>query len=83
MSKPTPVQGVRGYARFAWDVVRDIAGPATKPIQLSWREAMRILRKSVAPALWERLVGFCIFVLALAILYIGLQLTRLWRLLAG
>jgi hypothetical protein len=47
----------------AWDTVKDIARPAVRTAKVSWREAFRIFRHSVGPAIWERIVGLAIMCL--------------------
>lgn len=70
-------QPLRDLARDAWDVVRDIAGPAGRTARLSWREAMRILRRSIVPVLVERVIGICIFSVMVAFAVMILRLMGL------
>ncbi len=67
-------QPLRDLARDTWEVVRDIAGPAGRTARLSWREAMRILRRSLVPVLVERVIGICIFSALVAVVVMILQL---------
>jgi len=53
----------RELAKEAWDVARDIA--KTVPARLSWREALRLLRRSLPAALCERAVGLVLLGLVL------------------
>jgi hypothetical protein len=35
--------------------------------RLTWKESLRLLKKSIVPALWERTVGFVIFAIAMLV----------------
>jgi hypothetical protein len=70
-------QPLRDLARDAWDVVRDIAGPAGRPARMTWSEAMRLLRRSLIPGLIERLVGLCVFTVMVALVVMIMRLIGL------
>ena len=70
-------QPLRDLAGDAWDVVRDIAGPAGRTVRMTWSEAMRLLRKSLIPALIERLVGILVFGMLVAFVVVIMRLVGL------
>jgi hypothetical protein len=67
-------QPLRDLASDAWDVARDIAGPAGRTARITWRESMRLLRRSLVPGLVERLVGLCIFTMLVAFVVVIMRL---------
>jgi hypothetical protein len=67
--------------REAWEVAKGIA--KTVPVRLSWRDALRIMRRSLPDALWERLVGTLVLLMMLStfsvVIYVLYYLGRLTR----
>jgi hypothetical protein len=70
-------QPLRDLVRDAWDVVVDVAGPARRTAKVTWREAMRILRRSLLPGLLERIVGSLLFAVLIIFVLMILRLVGL------
>jgi predicted membrane chloride channel (bestrophin family) len=61
--------------REGWDTTKDLVKSTAGVARVSWREAFGLFRKSVVPAIWERIVGLFILGLACAILVV---LFKIW-----
>jgi predicted membrane chloride channel (bestrophin family) len=64
--------------REGWETVKDVARPTVHVVKLSWRETFKLFRRSVLPAIWERIVGIVIFGLLIGIIA---GIVKVWYLL--
>jgi predicted membrane chloride channel (bestrophin family) len=61
--------------REGWDATKDLVRSTAGVARVSWREAFKLFRKSVVPAILERIVGLFIFGLVCAFLVV---LFKIW-----
>lgn len=54
--------------RETWETIKEVTSTPLSPEKMTWKEAFRILRRSLLLGLWRCFVGFAVFfVLFLAV----------------